>query len=57
MEMYSKSGPDPQTAVYDSPSVDKSKGIMMEENPAYQAINYSSKDVMMEQNPVYQAIN
>ena len=37
--MYSKSGPEPQPAIYDSPSVDNSKGITMEQNPAYQAIN------------------
>ena len=39
LEMYSKSGPEPQPVVYDNPSVDNSKDVEMEENPAYQTTN------------------
>ena len=39
VEMYSKSGSEPHPIVYDAPSVDNSKDVKMEENPAYQATN------------------
>ena len=39
IEMYSRSAPEPQSVVYDTPSVGKSKDVKMQENPAYQTTN------------------
>ena len=37
--MYSKNGSELQPVVYSTPSVDNSKDVKMEKNPAYQAAN------------------
>ena len=39
VEMYSKSASEPQSIIYDTPSVGKSKDAKMQENPAYQTTN------------------
>ena len=39
IEMYSRSAPEPQSVVYDTPSVGKSKDVKIQENPAYHTTN------------------
>ena len=41
MELQSKSAPEPQSVVYETPaSVGNNKDVNMQGNPAYQTINY-----------------
>ena len=38
-ELHSKSGPEPQSVIYETPSVGSSKDVKMQGDPAYQTTN------------------